>query len=839
MDNDELLNIDNNEWNIRDGLLLEYRGKSKDIVIPEGVEKIGVLALRGLMLKSVVFPDSLKIIDDEALKFNQLTEIVLPPNLVSIGKEAFCLNNLKRVSIPSSVQKIDIEAFIGNEIAEMTISDKTITSICVRNPKFFKQLEASMTLTVDFCTDPIMNTLYLLKGFPGKIVLYEEQVPVYLRPKIENEILPKKNISYIERKPSITIASPNVVKYHLDEKPDRDTFEVIDGVLVKYHNVSGNTDVEIPHGVKEIAPSVFRDMLLTSVKIPDTVEKIGACAFYQCLLKRVTLPKNLKYIGDYAFFDNCLTTLEIPEGIEHLGANFHAKNPIQTLVVPSLKNMDKFGHSIVNKISELVVDNSNGEAFETIRKFKGYIIPSKIIVVGGSPLTKKEKRQIGEMFDIWFIHYSHVEWNKPQETLEKENITPVEKADGLNIKDPEVQKIIDGIQNTLKDTTPEFARNIEEEINTYLKEYDEEIARLERDINNIDSVAEPSPLELTPKLPISIKANLLIKLESLLTKIKRDVPKSAFESDLDEYEEILRGKRVPVGADALKSKVEVIAVTANKFAMESLRSELRRLIEATRREVASLNYNVTDCTLVLEDPLEVIKTNFSQKLEELEKKATHYFEFYTMLDGRGDSSIAKDIAATKKIIASLDDASKVKYGTMFDTLLNKFRVIGVNMDKNTFEENFRREFHKLLEGLSKIVPLIEKRKNLLNSINRSLKTVKDGLPFSREPDAIESIIEDIYTMLENPAFTEEKRKGEKEKIKNLLIKKNAELLSARKPNVPEDKSKDYPYYIDNYFSILREDTLLEIEILRSLSSIKLEVEFDLMKLTELKDYKLE
>lgn len=828
--NNELLNVNNSEWDIQNGTLCSYKGKSKDIVIPEGVQKIGVLALRGLMLKSVVFPDSLEIIDDEALKFNQLTEIVLPPNLISIGKEAFCINNLKRVSIPSNVQNIDVEAFLGNEISEMILSDKTITSIYTRNPKFFKQQESSLALTIDFCTDTIMNTLYLLKSFPGKIVLYEEQVPVYLRPKIENEILPKKNISYIERKPSITIASPNVVKYHLDEKPNKDTFEVIDGVLVKYHNISGNTDIEIPYGVKEIAPSVFRDILLTSVKIPDTVEKIGAYAFYQCLLKKVDLPKNLKYIGDYAFFDNCLTTLEIPENVEHLGANFHAKNPIQTLIVPSLKKMDKFGHSITNKISELVVDNSNGEAFETIRKFKGYINPSKIIVVGGKPLTKKEKRQIGEIFDNRFIHYLHVEWNKPQETLEKEHATPVEKADGLNIKDPDVQKYVDSIRELLIDATLDQRGVVEEKIKEIIEDYRQSLADLKSNINTKNSMTDSITLEITSSTPERLKANLLLNLENLFNEVKRKVPENAFEKEINEYEGMLDYVVVPIeDLNSTKEKVSFILAIANRFNIETLNQEFCKLLGGTKKKIKLLESY---------DALLLLKDEFATGIEELYKKSNHYQRFYGMLLGEGESELAKDITAARSIIESLDEASKIKYSAQFETLVNKFRIIGVNMEESAFEESFRREFQQLLENLAKEIPVIEKHKELLNSLYRSLKILTEDLPFSSAADSIESIVKDICDLLKDPLFTEEVAKENIEKVKRILKDQYDLLLKENKEEKSKDKeaNSNNPYFIPNSWNMLREETILELKTLRALTELKLEIQYDLVKLQDIKTY---
>ena len=92
-----------------------------------------------------------------------------------------------------------------------------------------------------------------------------------------------------------------------------------DGILLAY----GGTDsvVNIPSGVKQIGPQVFKDhMGITAVNIPDTVEVIGEEAFMGCRnLKTVNGGKNLTAIEDRAFKNCPLSSVTIPASVKSVG----------------------------------------------------------------------------------------------------------------------------------------------------------------------------------------------------------------------------------------------------------------------------------------------------------------------------------------------------------------------------------------------------------------------------------------------------------------------------------------------------------------------------------------
>ena len=129
--------VRDDEFNIENGVLTEYKGRGGDVVVPEDTVMIGVNAFNSCMklrsitlpegvariapaafrhcenLEAAIFPDSLAEIG--ARSFNgcrRLRETQMPAGLRSIGTEAFSFcGSLKRLELPESVREIGPHAF--------------------------------------------------------------------------------------------------------------------------------------------------------------------------------------------------------------------------------------------------------------------------------------------------------------------------------------------------------------------------------------------------------------------------------------------------------------------------------------------------------------------------------------------------------------------------------------------------------------------------------------------------------------------------------------------------------------------------------------------------------
>lgn len=91
-----------------------------DIVLPKGLEYIGIGTFSGSSIESIVIPGSVQVIDKESFITNTLKYVVIEEGVKRIGKYAFgffpyrqSMSSLNFVSLPRSIQYIDPTAFTG------------------------------------------------------------------------------------------------------------------------------------------------------------------------------------------------------------------------------------------------------------------------------------------------------------------------------------------------------------------------------------------------------------------------------------------------------------------------------------------------------------------------------------------------------------------------------------------------------------------------------------------------------------------------------------------------------------------------------------------------------
>ncbi len=99
------------------GVLVAYRGASREVAVPEGVRVIAGEAFFGhTEIERLTLPDSLLVIGEGAFEgCTGLEEIALGKNVEEIKDRAFLGNAVSEVSIPASVKKVGLQAF-GNTV---------------------------------------------------------------------------------------------------------------------------------------------------------------------------------------------------------------------------------------------------------------------------------------------------------------------------------------------------------------------------------------------------------------------------------------------------------------------------------------------------------------------------------------------------------------------------------------------------------------------------------------------------------------------------------------------------------------------------------------------------
>jgi hypothetical protein len=112
-----------------EGVLVDYKGSKKDIVIPDETNGLPITAIadgvfRKKGLTSVTLPKGLVKIGKEAFAFNELTTLTIPKDVKFIGENAFASNALTNLTFPKN-------GAIGTQISEGAFSSNKLTDAIV------------------------------------------------------------------------------------------------------------------------------------------------------------------------------------------------------------------------------------------------------------------------------------------------------------------------------------------------------------------------------------------------------------------------------------------------------------------------------------------------------------------------------------------------------------------------------------------------------------------------------------------------------------------------------------------------------------------------------------
>lgn len=97
---------------------------NKDLVIPEGVEKINPYTFTSQEIETLILPNTLKVIEDAAFVANELTNLIIPNSVEKIEGAAFSNNKIKTLKLSDNLRIIGANAFCSNELVSITLPPK-------------------------------------------------------------------------------------------------------------------------------------------------------------------------------------------------------------------------------------------------------------------------------------------------------------------------------------------------------------------------------------------------------------------------------------------------------------------------------------------------------------------------------------------------------------------------------------------------------------------------------------------------------------------------------------------------------------------------------------------
>ncbi|MBQ8183087.1 MAG: leucine-rich repeat domain-containing protein [Clostridia bacterium] len=415
-----------------DGALVQYMGDDTEVIVPEGVTRIGTAFSGRKDITKIVLPDGLLYISKNAFKdCSGLTEIIIPDTVLEIEYRAFdgC-SNIKELVIPDSVVKIHNEAFAGLcKLEKMTVpfigesrdvqgdtkealigywfsrnrsyENHKCTTNCDSHGYGFKEVKqgysdgwkdyyyrtackpcAFVELTV---TDSVIRA-NSLNGFELKSLTLGENVKgleKYAADKSGIEELHIDENIKITEIPDYAFGNSNLTSVTIPSSIKKI------GKAFVCNNFTKNklSQINLSEGL-EIIDGSFAGAKITSIDLPDSLIEIGRESFYNCgVLERVVFPKNLTTIGWDAFWA-CFSLEEVvlSESITTIYGGAFCWCPIKKVVVPeSLVSIVENTFSDCDKLEIVViggkVEKIGTEAFKNCGSLDTVVIPDSVTAI--------------------------------------------------------------------------------------------------------------------------------------------------------------------------------------------------------------------------------------------------------------------------------------------------------------------------------------------------------------------------------------------------------------------------------------------------------------------------
>ncbi len=283
--------MSNNEFEIKDGVLLYYNGYDTDVRIPDGVREIDAEFVLCNNIESVYIPDGVTTICCGAFRdCVYLRSVRLPDTLKCIEYEAFTrCAQLSDITIPESVEHIGADAFTDTKWLDDHSDDEYIMANS--------------------------HLLYMYNGTKKHI-----ELPDYITEIGGGAFSDNWNVLSFKAKNLKRICGQ------------------------AFSGCASLTTAELNDGIEEIGVAAFTDCSsLKEISIPSGVECLQKLVFSGCnSLERLELHNGVRHICNSAF-ENCnsLREVDIPDSVESIDYNaFYKCSSLARVSVPESTRID-------------------------------------------------------------------------------------------------------------------------------------------------------------------------------------------------------------------------------------------------------------------------------------------------------------------------------------------------------------------------------------------------------------------------------------------------------------------------------------------------------------------
>ncbi|MBR2341017.1 MAG: leucine-rich repeat protein [Clostridia bacterium] len=301
--------------------------EGKELIIPEGVEKIGYAAFSNVKIKKVVIPASVTEISAYAFAgCTNLETVVFLCDLKEIAPYTFqgC-SSLTNVQIPASVEVIGERAFKGTDIRKVDLGE----NLKEIGTEAFYQCEA--LAQINFAEQSVLDTIGEA-AFGGCRSVKNVVMPDTVR------VLGAYAFVGCYSLESVYVSSA------LEEMGDY-AFSA-NGMLTTVTFGSGAKEIGdyaffTPVDEGNLSKGFYYNTSLKTVVIPESIERIGQFAFAGNTVITTMRLNGVKEIGDYAFhYATALHTVNVTSVLERIGKNAFIGSSIRIMELKDVKYID-------------------------------------------------------------------------------------------------------------------------------------------------------------------------------------------------------------------------------------------------------------------------------------------------------------------------------------------------------------------------------------------------------------------------------------------------------------------------------------------------------------------